>query len=178
MGPVSFQEVWNERLAEEKTRNERFVSMNFPAANEIIGSSEQAEVTKLAGTKENCESPRNAHRDRHGNLTEYTIGPEGHEGIVKVEYSNPENDSPTVSTLDITRSGGGSTIHYQRERSDPNDPESPYTYSETRDGKKGDIQFGGLTVGKDGRVSLYFDVECENLALSFNPETAEEEYDN
>lgn len=100
------------------------------------------------------EQPRDAKTDKNGNLVEFKIGPETNESQVEVKYVNPNDQNPVVDNVQLSRPDG-QKISYQRERSDPQDANSPFSYSETRDNMKGNLQFPGVEVGKDGKVSVF-----------------------
>lgn len=149
--------------------------LGFPSASEILSSSAKSREKDLTTAKESGDSPRNAERDDNGKLTRYSIGPDSSSSQVKVEYGDSSSSESAVQRVEITRQDK-ERIVYDRERSDPNDLNSPYAYSETRNGIKGDIRFGSFNVERDGRLNLYFDFTQKRLALSFNPQSGAEEY--
>lgn len=151
-------------------------TLGFPAPDEIMSYGGESQTRTEDFRPELQSSVRNEVRDAHGNLSSYSIGPEDNSTEVRVFYANPSSDRPVISRLQLVRPNNGERIVYEREKSDPNDPDSPYAYSESRDGVKGDLRFGGLSVDRDGRINLYFDRARTKLAISFNPQSGEEEY--
>lgn len=140
----------------------------FPDTHIAMGEAKQLSMSK-------SELPENAQTDKHGNLTRYDIGPDGSKSTVEVDYSDPSANPPIVNRLKLSRPGG-EEITYQRERSDPQDASSPFSYTETRDNLSGNLQFGSLDVQKDGRVNVYLDLNRKRLALSFDPVSGAEQY--
>lgn len=157
-----------------QAKTESVQSLGFPSDRDVIQANMNTPKENLQG-KDSQASQLKVERDKFGNMTNYSIGPEGNLSQVHVEYSNPESKEPTVSRLEITRPGNAEKIVYNRERSNPNDASSPFSYSETRDGMKGDLRFGSLDVGKDGRVNVYFGTDRKRLAMTYNPKTGQEE---
>lgn len=150
----------------------------FPCPEQIVAfaleSLQRAEMSNF--NFETQSSLRGQVRDAHGNLSRYSIGPESNSSEVRVEYVDPASENPVIKRLQIKRPNNQELISFERERSDPNDANSPFTYTMSRDGARGDLQFGSFGVGQDGRINLYFDAAQRKVALSFNPETGEEEY--
>lgn len=150
--------------------------LGFPTPEQVIAFSAESQPRQDMTASKPQYSVRDQARDAHGNLSGYSIGPEGTSSRVKVEYDNPSSDRPSISRVQVTRPNGQEQIVFERERSDPHDTNSPFSYSMSRDGSKGNVFFGGFAVASDGRISLYFDKARQSLALSINPETGEEEY--
>ncbi|MBK8223476.1 MAG: hypothetical protein IPK73_20885 [Candidatus Obscuribacter sp.] len=160
-------------IADINWTNVKDSSMNQTGDKPISNLGFPSESTIMISDK--TEQPRDAKTDKNGNLVEFKIGPETNESQVEVKYVNPNDQNPVVDNVQLSRPDG-QKISYQRERSDPQDANSPFSYSETRDNMKGNLQFPGVEVGKDGKVSVFFDFAHKKPALWFNPTSGAEEY--
>lgn len=136
-------------------------------------ATEPMETKQLSGS-DKINEPRGAVKDQYGNLTSFKIGPENEEAQVTVSYEDPGAKPPTVQNTTVKRADG-ELIEYAREK-DPGDPNSPFIYTETRNGSRGDLLYGSFNVASNGRMTLYFDFEKKRPAITFDPKTGYEEY--
>lgn len=136
-------------------------------------AAEAMETQKLSSNDKSSE-PRDAVKDQYGNLTSFKIGSKNEEAQVSVSYDDASAKPPTVRNTIIKRADG-EIIDYTREK-DPGDPDSPFIYTETRNGSRGDLLYGSFDVAPDGRMTLYFDFDKKRPAITFNPKTGYEEY--
>lgn len=189
--PISLMTIYEESFrASRYPRNDGSLSLSWGYNVDTAGDGVSAEPVNVQEARERSvaeaterkqlsnndkmSEPRDAVKDQYGNLTSFKIGPEKEEAEVSISYADASVKPPMVRNTTIKRADG-EVIDYVREQ-DPSDPDSPFIYTETRNGSRGDLLYGSFDVAPDGRMTLYFDFDKKRPAISFNPKTGNEEY--
>lgn len=141
--------------------------------DEIVAQAARLGDGSVNAKDDTSAKPQRPQYNGDGQLIEYLIGSGSDKSKVNVEYQKNITGASVISRLEIARPDGKENIVYKREQGEPSDPLSPFVYSETRNGSKGDLLFSGLTLDKDGRINLF--INKGRLAITFNPETGAEE---